>query len=250
LRSESSRPRAGRPPAVDADAGEAADADAGDAGAVDASEAAGAGDAGKAGPHGGPERRAAAGIDALAGDLIPGFVPEGDLERSLITDPELREGLAWGKPRSGHPEGSVAAHVADLLRTIDRWGETGERRAELRFLALVHDSMKYRVRDWLPKAGENHHAMRARRLAERYTTDERLLATIEHHDRPYALWRRLRRTGRLNEKRLDGMLEDIPDIDLFIRFVELDGSTEGKSAGPIEWLREEVRQRGRGRSES
>ena len=181
-------------------------------------------------------------------ELVPGFQPEGELERALIADPQLREGLAWGRPRSGHPEGSVGAHVCDLLRTIDRWGETGQRRAELRFLALVHDSMKYRVRDWLPKTGENHHAMRARRFAERYTTDERLLATIEHHDRPYALWRRLRRTGRMNEKRLDRMLEAIPDIDLFIRFVELDGSTEGKRPGPVEWLEEEVRRRGHARS--
>jgi hypothetical protein len=171
-------------------------------------------------------------------------VPESELERSLIADPELREGLAWGRPRSGHPEGSVGAHVADLLATIDRWGETGQRRSELRFLAIVHDSLKFRVRGWLPKVGENHHAMRARRLAERYTTDERLLATIEHHDRPYALWRKLRRTGRVDEKGLDRMLDGIPDLDLFVRFLELDASTEGKRAGPVEWLEEEVRRRG------
>jgi hypothetical protein len=170
-------------------------------------------------------------------------VPENDLERGLIADPELREGLAWGKPRSGHPEGTVGAHVADLLEIVDRWGEAGERRAELRFLALVHDSMKYRVRDWLPKLGENHHAMRARRFAERYTADERLLATIEHHDRPYALWRKLRRTGRVDERRLVTMLESIPDRDLFVRFVELDGSSEGKRSEPLEWLKKELRRR-------
>jgi hypothetical protein len=176
---------------------------------------------------------------AGAGELVPGFAPENELERALIADPELREGLAWGRPRSGHPEGSVGAHVADLLETIDRWGETGQRRAELRFLALVHDAFKFRVRHWLPKVGGNHHAMRARRFAERYTTDERLLATIQHHDRPYALWRKLRRTGRVDEKGLGRMLEDIPDLDLFVRFVELDGSTEGKQPGPIGWLRQE-----------
>jgi hypothetical protein len=169
-------------------------------------------------------------------ELVPGFAPENELERRLIADPELHEGLAWGKPRSGHPEGSVGAHVADLLETVDRWGETGRRRAELRFLALVHDSMKYRVR-------ENHHAMRARRFAERYTSDERLLATIEHHDRPYALWRKRRRTGRLHERGLDRMLERIPDRDLFVRFVELDGSTGGKHPEPVEWLKEELGRR-------
>jgi HD domain len=176
-------------------------------------------------------------------DVVPGFVPESELERALIDDPELREGLAWGKPRPGHPEGSVGAHVAGLLDTIDRWGETGRRREELRFLALVHDAMKYRVRDWLPKVGANHHAMRARRFAERYTSDERLLATIEQHDRPYALWRKMRRTGRVDESGLERMLERIPDRDLFMRFVELDGSTEGKRPEPIEWLRVELSRR-------
>ncbi len=36
------------------------------------------------------------------------------------------------------------------------------------------------------------------------------------------------------------MLERIPDRDLFLRFVELDASTEGKNPAPLEWLRELV----------
>ena len=159
---------------------------------------------------------------------VPGFTAETDLERALIEDPVLQEGLAWGRPRRGHPEGSVGAHVADLLATIDRWGETGKRREELRLLALVHDSFKNRVQNWRPKTGENHHAMRARRFAERYIDDERLLATIEQHDRPYALWRKMRRRGHLDEHAFTEMLDRIPDLDLFLRFVELDGSTRGQ----------------------
>jgi len=170
-------------------------------------------------------------------DAVPGFTPETELERALSEDPVLQEGLAWGQPRRGHPEGSVGAHVADLLRTIERWGETGKRREELRFLALVHDALKNRVQNWRPKTGENHHAMRARRFAERYVEDERLLSTIEQHDRPYSLWRRFRRTGRLDDHAISEMLKRIPDMDLFMRFVELDGSTEGKNHEPIHWLK-------------
>ena len=170
--------------------------------------------------------------------------PESELERALLSDPEVLEGLAWGKPRSGHPEGSVGTHVADLLETIDRWGEQGERRAQLRFLAVIHDAFKFQVRNWLPKTGSNHHAARARRHAERFTQDERLLATIEQHDRPYALWRKLRRSGRLDEPAFQRMLERIPDLGLFVRFVELDGSTEGKDPAPIEWFEAELRRRG------
>lgn len=133
--------------------------------------------------------------------------------------------------------------MADLLETIERWGETGDRRADLRFLALAHHGLKFRGREWLPKTGGNHHAMRARRLAERYTADEPLLATIELHDRPYSLWRRMSRDGRLDDSAFDRMLERIPDPGLFTRFVELDGSTEGKKPEPVDWLKDELRRR-------
>ena len=37
------------------------------------------------------------------------------------------------------------------------------------------------------------------------------------------------------------MLERIPDPKLFLDFVELDGSTEGKRSEPVEWFRDELR---------
>lgn len=181
---------------------------------------------------------------APASELIEGFTPENDLERRIAEDPVILRGLAWGKPRAGHPEGPVGRHVADLLATIDEWGEEEPRRSELRFISLLHDALKYKVRDWLPHSGPNHHAARARRIAEGYTEDERLLATIEMHDRPYSLWRRLHRSGMLDERGLGDMLERVPDRGLFLRFVELDGSTEGKRPEPIDWLRDELARRG------
>lgn len=182
---------------------------------------------------------------APASELVEGFSPETDLERRLAEDPVVLRGLAWGRPRAGHPEGAVGAHVADLLRTIDEWGEQEPRRGDLRFISLVHDALKYKVRDWLPHSGPNHHAARARRLAEGYTEDERLLATIELHDRPYGLWRKLNKSGDLDEHGFRAMLDRLPDLGLFVRFVELDGSTEGKRPEPIDWLRDELARRGR-----
>jgi hypothetical protein len=177
-------------------------------------------------------------------ELIDGFVPETETEAAVAADPELCAGLAWGQPRPGHPEGAVGAHVTDLLRTLDEDGETGERRRQLRFIALVHDSFKYRVKDWLPRTGSNHHAARARAFAERFTDDERLLATIQHHDRPYQLWKKMKRKGSLDEDAVRQLLDEVPDHELFLRFIELDGSTEGKNPEPIEWFREELRRRG------
>jgi len=175
--------------------------------------------------------------------LVPGLVPESELERRLARDPVLLEGWAWGTPRQGHPEGSVGVHVGDLLRTIEEWGEVGDRRSELRLLALVHDSLKFQVRNRLPKAGRNDHAVRARLFAEDYTDDERLLSTIEQHDRPYQIWRRLRRAGRPDERAFARMLESVQDLSLFLRFVELDGSTAGKNPEPVDWFRGELRRR-------
>jgi hypothetical protein len=176
--------------------------------------------------------------------LVPGFEPENELERKLIGDPVVLEGLSWGKPRQGHPEGRVGEHVADLLRALDEWDEPEPRRSELRFMALVHDTLKNKVQNWRPRTGENHHATRARHFAERYTDDERILAAIQHHDRPYSIWKRMKRTGEPQDEALDRMLADIPDPGLFLRFVELDGSTEGKNPEPVEWLRGELAERG------
>jgi hypothetical protein len=174
--------------------------------------------------------------------LVPGFRPENDLERRITQDPELLEGLAWGKPRKAHPEGSIGSHVADLLERLNAEGIQGEERARLRFITLVHDAFKNKVQEWRPRTGENHHAMRARRFAERYTDDERLLTTIELHDRPYGIWRKMRRTGRLDRRRLEDLMRRLEDPDLFMKFVELDGSTEGKNPEPVRWFREQLQE--------
>ena len=173
-----------------------------------------------------------------AAALIPGFRPETELERIVCEQPELLTGLAWGEPRRSHPEGRVGAHVADLLDTLERWDEPEPRRRELRFVALVHDSFKYAVSPWMLRRGENHHAMRARRFAERFTDDERLLVTIELHDRPYYLWRRRRLAPWEARRGLEVIRRRIDDRELFARFVHLDGSTEGKNPAPVVWLRE------------
>ena len=180
-----------------------------------------------------------------AADLVPGFAPETETELALAADPVMLEGWAWGAPRRGHPEGSVGRHVADLLAQLERWGETDVRRTELRFISLVHDSLKFAVSPWMLRVGENHHAMRARRFAEAYTNDERLLVTIELHDRPYHLWRTKWIFRRSERRGLEVLNRRVQDAELFVRFVELDGSTEGKNSEPIEWFKQQMVARGR-----
>jgi hypothetical protein len=165
-----------------------------------------------------------------------GFRPETSLERALLADPQLRAGLAWGSPRWGHPEGSVACHVAAILSSIDGGDPL---RADLRLLALVHDAFKGEVDPAAGWSPDNDHAVLARRFAERFTSDERLLATLELHDEPYWLWR-----TRADDATFDAALERISDIALFVRFVELDASTEGKDVSFLWWFRRELARRG------
>jgi hypothetical protein len=176
--------------------------------------------------------------------VVPGFEAESELEESLAQEPALLAGLTWGEPRAGHPEGPVGVHVGDLLRAIDAHGFSGEPRARLRFMALVHDAFKHRVHEWWPKAGRNHHATRARRFAERFTDEQSVLAAIEHHDRPYNLWRKMKRRGELDDPAFLAMMESLGDVPLFLHFVELDGGTEGKNPEPVRWFREELDRRG------
>jgi len=48
----------------------------------------------------------------------------------------------------------------------------------------------------------------------------------------------------VDERRLEEMLRHVPDPALFLLFIELDGSTEGKNPEPIRWFREELERRG------
>ena len=136
----------------------------------------------------------AAAVEARASPTVPGFAAETDLERALIEDPGCWRAWRGASPRAA----TRRARWARTWRTCSRRSTTGARPASAgRSCASSRwctTPSRTRVQNWRPKTGENHHAMRARRFAERYTDDERLLATIELHDRPYDLWRRLRRT--------------------------------------------------------
>jgi len=100
----------------------------------------------------------------------------------VLADREWQEGASWGDPRPGHPEGEVAAHIEEVLRNVDSEALDPADRERLRFVALIRDTFKHRVNRTQPRSGENHHAMIARRFAERYTDDRELLEVIELHD--------------------------------------------------------------------
>lgn len=156
-----------------------------------------------------------------------------------MDDPEWQEGLRWGRPRPGHPEGSVLAHVRDVLSNVEHVADSPEQRARLRLIALVHDTFKSQVDRSRPKTGANHHAAIARRFAERHIDDRGVLLAIERHDAPYAIWRRGRRTGDWDEsaRRADALIEELgDDLDLFLRFYRADNATGDKTDEDLRWF--------------
>jgi RimJ/RimL family protein N-acetyltransferase len=169
--------------------------------------------------------------------------PETPLERAICADPAWRSGVAWGEPRSGHPEGTVLAHVGDVLANVDRVALDAADRERLRLAVLVHDAFKGDVDRSLPKTGENHHAMRARRFAERSLDDPDLLDVIELHDDAYLAWRHGRRSGDWDEaeRRARAVLRRLESpsgerLGVYMRFYQADNETDGKTDEHRHWL--------------
>jgi len=89
--------------------------------------------------------------------------PETELEKLIVSDPEFIEGANWGKPRPGHPEGTVLLHIVEVLKNVDKllenvhYDDAVPIRKNLRLIAICHDTFKYKVDGTKSKEGENHH---------------------------------------------------------------------------------------------
>ncbi len=87
-----------------------------------------------------------------------------------------------------------------------------------------------------PITAAGSHASLARAFLVRFCDDPDLLAMVQYHDEPFALWRQLEAKGRFNQTRLDALLTTIKDWNLFLAFNIVDGCTQGKSRAPLHWL--------------
>ena len=167
------------------------------------------------------------------------FTLETPLEREIAQDPAWQKGIAWGKPRTGHLEGPVMYHIADVLANIDKDCPSPDERCKLRLIALVHDTFKYRVDESRPRVGFNHHAHIARRFAEKYISDPILLDIIELHDEAYHCWRLGHYKGKWHhaEERMMHLIARLgPAFTLYARFFYADSDTESKNPEPMIWF--------------
>jgi hypothetical protein len=158
---------------------------------------------------------------------------------AITADPRYQRNLAWGEPRTGHPEGTIAAHIRDLQRNLDRLrGKLADDEiAKLRILIHVHDTFKPDATDGVPIRDPRSHASLARTFLAQFTDEAELLDIVQNHDEPYALFLRARRgAGPADPARWAALKQTIRDWDLFLAFALIDGSTSGKGQQPLIWL--------------
>jgi hypothetical protein len=162
---------------------------------------------------------------------------------AVIADPRYQANLDWGEPRPGHPEGTVRAHVAELERNLDalRGRLSEEDYWKLRLLVHTHDTFKAEARRGVGITDPRSHASLARAFLAEHCPDADLLAMVQLHDEPYALWRKARLRGGCHAARLAALLEAVRDWNLFLAFLLIDGCTAGKDREPLRWLFGQVR---------
>jgi hypothetical protein len=161
---------------------------------------------------------------------------------AIVSDPRYQGNLDWGQPRPGHPEGTVRAHIAEIERNLEalRPKLTETDYWKLKLLVHTHDSFKAESQAGAAITDPKSHASLAREFLARFCDDPDLLAMVQYHDEPFALWRQAQSKGKYNQERFAALLRNIKDWNLFLAFNIIDGCTEGKSREPLLWLFQEV----------
>ena len=164
--------------------------------------------------------------------------------QSVQADDRYLRNLEWGKPRKGHPEGTVRAHIRELERNLNmlRTRISIQNFWKLKLLIHTHDTFKADAKQGAPSRDPRSHASLARAFVAEFCDDNNLLAIIQFHDEPYAFWKQYSRGG-VNSKRFDELLDTISDWDLYLLFLVIDGCTEGKSREPLIWFFNEIQGR-------
>lgn len=172
-------------------------------------------------------------------DLIDVLKPETEFEFQLLKTPEIVQGLLWGKPRYGHPEGQVYKHILEVFTNIDRVEISESDRKKLRIIALLHDTFKFQEFKTAPRDRSNHHGIIARKFAASLIDDKTILDIIELHDEAYFAWRLrfLYQDESRSNEHLAMLLERIgSSIQLYYIFFKCDTFTGDKTHAPVFWF--------------
>lgn len=163
---------------------------------------------------------------------------DSELLARIKTDERYQANLDWGQPRRGHPEGTVRAHIRELEDNLDRLRSRllATEIEQLQVLIHVHDTFKADAESGTPILHPRSHASLARSFLAEFTDNPVLLAIVQYHDEPFALWRQFVQRGHCSCERFQNLLTTIGDWHLFGAFLLIDGCTPGKGSETLAWF--------------
>ncbi len=166
--------------------------------------------------------------------------PETPLEKTLLSVPDFRQGLLWGEPRFGHPEGTVAIHVKEVLDNISLIPNlSATDRSHLRLIALAHDTFKYKEDRSRPRDWSKHHGVLARRFLEVYTREAVVLDVVETHDDAYYHWLSLNCNAA--PRSINDLLDKVGYcLQVYYLFFKCDTQTGDKTQAPLRWFEKQM----------
>lgn len=184
-------------------------------------------------------------LDAVNLEVLRKAVkPVTDLEDFLLRQPEIQEGMEWGIPRFGHPEGEVWRHVEEVLANVMALEHISDQeRLDLRLVTILHDTFKYAEDKSEPRDWAKHHGKLARNFAQRFIKKKRVLDLIEWHDEAYYCWRleALYKRPSLSRQRFDHLLDLFgEDFGFYHRFFVCDTATGDKNPAPLKWVAQQA----------
>jgi len=157
---------------------------------------------------------------------------------AVTQDPRYLANLDWGEARPGHPEGTVRAHIAQVEANLEvlRHKLTDDDYWKLKLLIHTHDTFKAESERGVAITHPKSHASLARVFLATHCPDPELLAMVQYHDEPFALYRQFENKRTWNQERFQALLKGIRDWNLFLAFTIIDGCTPGKSREPLHWF--------------
>lgn len=169
--------------------------------------------------------------------------PETELERAFLSDPHFMEGLLWGTPRFGHPEGKVVYHIREVLDNVEKLTISAKDRERLRLITFAHDTFKYQEHKGSPRDWSRHHAILARQFLEQHCDDVQVLTITELHDEAYYCWRlsHIYSQPTQSNLRLNRLVNRLGDfVQLYYLFFKCDTCTGDKNLASLYWVEQNL----------
>ncbi|MCS6962309.1 MAG: hypothetical protein NZT61_07410 [Deltaproteobacteria bacterium] len=158
----------------------------------------------------------------------------------LLKDPSYQENIKWGKPRRGHPEGSIKEHISVLEANLACVQELMSTEEVVKILLLIHAHDTYKgiaeknVEITHPKS---HASLAASRLRELGASGDVVLM-CQYHDKPFSDYRKSLK-GKSGDQRLIEFLSDpskCPNPTLLAVFFLIDTMVPGKDLRVADWF--------------